>query len=507
MSAKVYLVGSGPGDPALLTLKAKDLLGKADAIIYDALVSGAIRNLCKRTAEMIFVGKRAGAHSHKQEEINRIIIETARRIGGIIVRLKGGDPFVFGRGGEEMIALKEAGIAYEIVPGVTSGIAAPAYFGIPVTHRAVSRSVHLITASTKDGTLPDLDWDMLSHTDGTLVFYMGMHAIPEITAMLTQHGFNPQTPAAVISQGTTANQKILTDRLCCFTRDYIDYAAYSPGLFVVGEVVSFAKDYGWMEDKPLKGQKIVVTRSLDQSSSLSEKLEQAGAEVEVLPTIDILPVADQSELDNEIRRINEYDWLIFTSVNAVDIFFDRLFAQNLDVRSLSGCHIAVVGPATTERLKNFGLQPDFMPEKHTGLDLANELSMAYPEMKGRSVLIPASAIAHTDLKKGLEKQGVHCKQLAVYENRPIAYEYEELRTLLEENCHWLTFCSSSAVRNFMSLIESYRLTPLLKNVRMGVIGSITAKTLKDYGFDFDAIPDKPTIDNLVNELIRITTNK
>lgn len=502
MITTVYLVGAGPGDCGLLTLRAKQLLEQANAVIYDALVSPAIMNLCAKSARLIYVGKRAGNHSNTQEEINQIIIETARQTpGGKVVRLKGGDPFVFGRGGEEMAALKAAGLVYEIVPGVTAGISAPAYFGIPVTHRGMSRSVSLITAATQDGNLPDLNWDALARLDGTLVFYMGMRAVPQICRRLIAYGMNANQQAAIISRGTTARQLILTSDLAHFTPDYADYEALSPGLFVVGDVVSFADKYGWSTNQPLAGQKIIVTRSLAQASDLSVLLEEKGAEVVLLPTIEIVPSADLTALSAEIKRIQNYSWLLFTSVNAVEIFFGRLQTEGLDARALSKCKVGAVGAVTEQCLRHFGIRADFVPTKHTGRDFAHELLQHDPEIRGNQVLIPSSAIAHTEIREILEQSGVQCLQLPVYENRVLTYEQNYLEDLLTGKCDWLTFCSSSAVDNFMHLIRSLGLEHLLHGIKIAVIGHVTAQALSQYNLNHSAMPANPTLKGLVNEIV------
>lgn len=506
MSAIVYLVGAGPGDPKLLTLRAKELLAQADAVIFDALVSDPIMGYCKPEAEKIFVGKRAGAHSFKQEDINEIIVATAQRVGGTIVRLKGGDPFVFGRGGEEMIALKDAGIGYEVVPGISAGIAAPAYFGIPVTHRVTSRSVSLITAATLDGGLPDLDWQMWARTDGTMAFYMGMRAVQEIAQVLVKHGMSPETPAAIVSQGTLPAQAIVLHTLGHFASSQENFASYSPGLFVVGEVTAFAHDYAWHRKLPLAGQRVVVTRSLSQSSTLADMLIEQGADVRFLPTIAIEPLPDLSELEEAIQQINRYSWIIFTSVNAVEIFFDRLYQMNFDARHLASCKMAVVGPATARALKTFGVQADFMPAKHTAQALVEELLAQYGLLTQTEVLMPASAIAHTAIADGLQYAGVKCRQIAVYENKHITYQRHELEELLSVKDQWLTFCSSSAVDNFMSLIQAHGLSHLLTHLRIGVIGEVTAASLQAHGLNYQAMPVQPLVKNLVEEIIQITTN-
>lgn len=400
-----------------------------------------------------------------------------------------------------MAALKSAGIPYEVVPGITAGIAAPAYFGIPVTHRGMSRAVSFITASTKDDGLPDLDWEALVRMEGTLVFYMGMRAVPEICRQLMAHGMNGSQKAAIVSRGTTPNEQLLSGELAQFTSDYTDYMALSPGLFVVGDVVSFADDYAWRPTLPLREQKIIVTRSLAQASKLSSRLEALGAEVVLLPTIEIAPIADLSALSEQIRQIGRYSWILFTSINAVEVFFVQLQKDDLDIRALSGCKIGAVGTATKHRLHDFGVRADFVPHIHTGKDFAEELLEQYPDIRGTEVLIPASAIAHTEICQVLEAGGVQCLQLPVYENHAIKYDSSYLEELLSDGCGWLTFCSSSAVDNFMHLIQEHRLEHLIQDIKMAVIGHFTARTLSKYDLKYSAMPESPSLEALVDEII------
>lgn len=505
MKTKVYLVGAGPGDPKLLTLRAKELLERADAVIYDALVSEAIKALLPQKAELIYVGKRARRHSLSQEEINDLILETAQRLGGIIVRLKGGDPFVFGRGGEEMIALKAAGIPYEIVPGISAGLAAPAYYGIPVTHRGLSRSVSLITATSMEGNLPELDWQSWAQVGGSLVFYMGMRAVPEIARQLIAHGMARETPAAIISQGTTPRQQLLGQPLELFAQNGAGYSHLSPGLFLVGEVISFARDYAPLEEKPLWGQRVVVTRALAQSSKLADLLQEAGAEVSFLPTIEIHEREDLSALDLALSDILSYSWVIFTSSNAVEIFFGHLAQLQLDARALSHCRFAVVGPQTAQRLRDYGIRADFMPQKHTAKALCSELLEQFHLARTDQVLLPTSAIAHRDLVAGLEAAGIPYQQLAIYENRSIPYTREYLEEQLKGGA-WITFCSSSAVDHLMQLLGEHQLEGLLPQLKIAAIGEVTAKALHTYQLSPLVMPQRALMEELVEEIIQYTIN-
>lgn len=500
-SPRVFLVGAGPGNPDLLTLRAKSLLEKAEVIIYDALVDSSVLRHASPHAKKIYAGKRAGKHSYTQTEINDLILQATRETVGIVVRLKGGDPFVFGRGGEEMEVLRQAGIAYEVVPGVTSGIAAPAAFGIPVTQRGMSRSVSLVTAATREGGLPDLDWHSMVALGGTWVFYMGMRAVPDIARCLLEAGLSPRCPAAIVSQGTTPRQRILTADISQFTPDFADYESLSPGLFVVGDVVSFAKNHHQEPPLPLAGRSVVVTRSLDVSSNLCRLLEEQGADVALLPTIEIVPFEEQTALRAALGHISAYSWLLFTSTHAVDVFFRELDAAGKDSRHLAPCRIAAVGPATERSLKARGIRTDFVPLKHTGKHMAEEMVQCFPSMVGTKVLLPTSKIAHPEVLTALQEHGIGCEQLAVYDNIPLSYDAGRLRELLVPG-GWITFCSSSAVDHLMLLLEQHGLRTLLKAMKTAAIGEVTAATLRRHGITPATVAATATMPSLVESIIK-----
>lgn len=500
-SPRVFLVGAGPGNPDLLTLRAKSLLEKAEVIIYDALVDPSVLRHASPHAKKIYAGKRAGKHSYTQTEINDLILQAARETAGIVVRLKGGDPFVFGRGGEEMEVLRQAGIAYEVVPGITSGIAAPAAFGIPVTQRGMSRSVSLVTAATREGGLPDLDWHSMVALGGTWVFYMGMRAVPDIARCLLEAGLPPRCPAAIVSQGTTPRQRILTADISQFTPDFADYESLSPGLFVVGDVVSFAKNHHQEPPLPLAGRSVVVTRSLDVSSDLCRLLEEQGADVTLLPTIEIVPFEEQTALRAAIDHISAYSWLLFSSTHAVDVFFRELDAAGKDSRHLAPCRIAAVGPATERSLKARGIRTDFVPLKHTGKSMAEEMVQRFPSMVGTKVLLPTSKIARPEVLTALQEHGIGCEQLAVYDNIPLSHDADRLRELLVPG-GWITFCSSSAVDHLMLLLEQHGLRTLLKAMKTAAIGEVTAATLRRHGITPATVAATATMPSLVESIIK-----
>ncbi len=476
---KVYLVGAGPGDPDLITLKAAQLLTEADVVVYDALSNDSLLGLCKATAEKVFVGKRIGRHSYAQEEINQILVVQAQK-GRSVVRLKGGDPFVFGRGGEEMLALHREGLPYEVVPGVTAGIAVPAYAGIPVSHRGVSTSIIFITATTKEHQTPDIDWDALARMGGTIVFYMGTQVAPLISQKLIEAGLKRDTPMCIISDGTLPTQRIIKASVADFTLDYTDYESLSPGLVVIGEVVAFAEQYAWRLSKPLTGKNILVTRSLAQSSRLAEQLIQEGASVTTLPTIEIIPCKDLSELSEEIQHITNYRWIVFTSTNGVEIFFTKLRTMGLDLRKLHQLKFGAVGKATAAALRKEGILADFVPLRHSGVDFAEEFISKQPVLRGLRILIAGSTLSSGALPQLLGQAGAMCRFVAIYDNRPITYSKEQIDSLTTRPIDYITFCSSSAVENFYHMVEQYRLQDWVKGIRKVSIGPMTSASVAKY---------------------------
>lgn len=495
---KVYLVGSGPSGVELLTLRAADLLRSADIIVYDALVDPRIYKLFNKAARRVYVGKRSGKHSLTQEQINELLVDLALEHGGQIVRLKGGDPFVFGRGGEEMIALQERGIDYEVVPGVTAGIAAPAYCGIPVTHRGISRSVTLITAFSKEGGLPDLDWGAYARLEGTLVFYMGMRVVPTIVEKLIAAGLPQDCPAAIISEGTRYSQRIEEHTISDFTKERFDYESFMPGIFVVGNVVSFGKAYQWYKPSALAGKGVLITRSEGQTSELVEKFEKLGAIPDLLPIFEIEQL--RAESDDELGAKSDPErLLVFTSPNGVHSYIHYLDSLGRDVRYFASFRgIAVVGPGTAKALAEYGVSADLIAEVHTAEGLAREIAEKYPEIK--AVVNPTSDIGGATLSDEMRKRGIETQTIVVYRNKPLAYDYDELRRLLTEDLSWVTFCSSSAVTNLIGLLQEKGLLDLLSGLKLASIGPTTSKTLRSYGFEPTVQPDNPSLDALVETM-------
>ena len=398
---KVYLIGAGPGDPGLLTIKGKDILEKADVVVYDYLANDTLLGYARPDAERIYVGKVAGNHALPQDGINKLIIEKAKE-GKIVARLKGGDPYIFGRGGEEAEELLDAGVPFEEVPGISSTIAGPAYAGIPLTHRSFSSSVTLITGHEnpdKPGSVHN--WKALAASANTLVFVMGMKNLPDIARNLIEAGLSPDTPAALVHWGTTAKHRSLAATLGTLHEEGVRQGFTNPSVIIVGKVVTLRDRLNWFEQKPLLGRSVVVTRAREQASGLAAQLADLGAEVIQFPTIDIKPLEDYSSVDAAVRNLGAYDWLIFTSANGVKCFWERLEAQGLDARALYGLQVAAIGPATAQAVRTHGIAPDFVPEAYIAESVAEGLIGL--GMDGKKVLLPRAREAREVLPEELRK--------------------------------------------------------------------------------------------------------
>ncbi len=409
MAGKVWLVGAGPGDVGLLTIKGREVLGQAEVVVYDALVSGGVLGLIPEGAKLIFAGKRSGNHFLRQEETNKVLLEEALA-GKRVVRLKGGDPFVFGRGGEELELLVQHGIPFEIVPGVTSAFAVPAYNGIPVTHRDFCSSVHIITGHRRADHSYDIDFDALVRTRGTLIFLMGIAALPDLMNGLLAAGMDPDMPAAVLERGTTSKQRRVSATVSTLQRVCSERVIQTPAIIVVGKVCGLADTFGWAEKRSLAGVRVLVTRPRELVSTLSNMLREKGAEVLELPAIHTVPVKDMTAVDAAIECLSRggYDWLVFTSPSGVSIFFDRLISLR-DLRALGDVKLAAIGQGTQKALLKYGLRADFLPSVYDGETLGRELrDVCAP---GSSILIPRAAIGNHELIEELEKgdgfRGVH----------------------------------------------------------------------------------------------------
>ena len=511
----VYLVGAGPGDPGLITVKGVECLRKADVVIYDYLVEKRLLNYAPSDAERIYVGKKGAQHTLEQNDINRLIIKKARQ-GKVVVRLKGGDPYLFGRGGEEAEAVASEGIAFEVVPGVTAGIAAPAYAGIPVTHRDFTSTLALITGHEAQGKKTNrIDWKNISSI-GTLVFYMGIKNLASLIKNLLIHGRTEDTPIAIIRWGTTHKQETVAGTLGDIIKKVEEKRLLPPAIVIVGKVVDLRDKLNWFETKPLFGKRIIVTRAREESrpvrhpaawdamsnraSKLSACLEESGANVIELPTIKIMPISDYNRLDRSLRKIGEFDWLIFTSVNGVDGFFNRLFKLGMDTRVLKGAKICSIGPATTERLLSFGVKSDCQPTKYVAESVVEKLKKI--GLKGKKVLMPRSDIARELLSDELSRIGAEVVDIAAYRTVPDSSSKSELnRVLKEEKVDIITFTSSSTVRNFIKLAGKRESHRIARDIKFASIGPITSRTIRDYGFKVSIEAKEYTIPGLVNAIV------
>lgn len=487
----VYLIGAGPGDAGLLTLKAAEILKSAEVLIYDKLADKKILNFAPATCEKIYVGKSAGQHTLKQEEINKLLVEKsfAKKI---VVRLKGGDPFVFGRGGEEGIFLRENKVDFEVVPGVTSAISVPAYAGIPVTHRGVATSFSVITGH-EDPTKPEstICWEKISTATDTLIFLMGVENLPKITSMLIEHGRDAKTPAAVIQNGTKSTQKVLVSTLEKISAEVAEKNIKPPAIFVVGEVINLRENLQWFENKILFGKKILVTRTRQQASKLTRQLENLGAEVIEFPTIKISPPSDNfKSLDTAIKNLTTFDWIIFTSANGVEKFFERLKFFKLDARIFCTAKIAAIGSATAEKLADFGIVADLVPAEFRAEGLIAELK---DKVAGKKILIARAEVARDILPRELEKLGADVTVAKVYKTESAA---ENFSKIADEKIDLVTFTSSSTVENFVAAFGA----DYLQKVKTAAIGPVTAQTLKNFGVTADIVADEFTIAGLVEAI-------
>ena len=499
---KVYLIGAGPGDPGLFTLKGKEVLARADVVVYDHLADKSLLAFARKDAEIIYVGKKGGDHTLPQDGINALIIEKAKA-GQIVARLKGGDPYMFGRGGEEAEELLAAGVPFEEIPGVTSGIAGPAYAGIPLTHRAHSSSVTFITGH-EDPTKPETahNWEALAKSASTLVFYMGMKNLPDISRRLIDAGMDPNTPAALVRWGTTPRHRSLTANLATLPEAAAKHGFSSPSLIVVGGVVSLHDKLNWFEQKPLLGKTVVVTRAREQAGESAALLRELGAEVIQFPTIDIRPLADYAPVDAAAKALNTYAWVIFTSVNGVRHFWNRLAALGLDSRALGPCRVAAIGPATADALRAKGIEPDFIPEKYVAEGVVDGLlARCGQSIAGMRLLLPRASVARDVLPEALGKAGAVVDVLPVYETAPSSGRRDEvLERLRAGEIDCITFGSSSTVENLLALIPAEELRQHPK-VRFACIGPITTKTLEDAGLPCHYQPEEYTIPAMVAELV------
>ena len=499
MKGKVYLVGAGPGDYKLLTLKGLECVQKADVIVYDRLANENYLKEAKPNCEFIYVGKASSNHTLPQEDINRVIADKAKE-GKIVTRLKGGDPYVFGRGGEEGELLREEGIEFEVVPGITSAIGGLCYAGIPITHRDYASSFHVITGHLRedDKENPEINWNALANTNGTLVFLMGVANLQKISSNLIKEGKSKDTPVALISWATRYNQRVVISTLENVYETAIKEGVKPPTLIVVGEVVGLRDKLNFFENKPLFSKRVIVTRSRTQSSSLVEKISDLGGNPIEIPTIKIDKIENNIELENEINNIKDYTYLVLTSKNGVDIFFDKLDEMGLDSRALANLKVCAIGSATAKEIKNRGIKADIVPEKFVAEYLFEELK---PMLKSTDKVIMPRAKNTRDYL--VDKIGEICevKEIHTYETVVDSTRKDEVLELLDQdNADYITFASSSTVKNFVEIIGEENIDKL-NNIKVISIGPITTQTIKELGLNLYKEAEISTIDGMISTII------
>ena len=472
---RVYLVGAGPGDPGLLTMRAAELIAAADLLAVDALVSREIVAMFPPATEVVYVGKRAAAHTLPQEKINQLLVDEAKK-GKTVVRLKGGDPFVFGRGGEEAEELVAAGVPVDIVPGISSSIAGPAYAGIPVTHRSYATSVTLVTGHESDEST-GIDWPVLAKHTGTIVFMMGFGNLPLIVRKLTEFGMTSARPVAIVSKATRPDQRTVTGTLADIEAKVAAANLPTPAIIIVGDVVKMHDVINWFETRPLFGKRVVVTRAREQASQLMQLLYASGAQVLQFPTIEIAPPASWDSLDAAID--GGFDWLIFTSSNGVKYFFERLAAKGKDVRALAGAKIAAIGEPTAADLRARGLNPDLVPDKFQSTALLPHLAQ---DQRGiRTALIRAEE-GREEIIDELRRRGGEVHLAVAYRTRAADYDLEELRDLVaNDQIDVVTFSSGSTVDHFFEKLTAEERARVMGRAVLASIGPTTTEAIRRYG--------------------------
>ncbi|AGB41203.1 uroporphyrin-III C-methyltransferase [Halobacteroides halobius DSM 5150] len=497
MLGKVYIIGAGPGDEGLITAKGLKIIKQADVILYDRLANPKLLNQAQEEAQLFYVGKKAGEHYRTQTEINQLLIEQAQA-GKLVARLKGGDPFIFGRGGEEATTLVEAGIEFEIIPGITSPIAVPAYAGIPLTHRDFNSSVAFVTgheSPTKDQS--QVNWSQLATGVGSLVILMGVRKLPQIVPQLIDAGRDRQTPVALVRWGTRAKQETLVGTLENIVSKVEEANFKPPAIIIVGEVVKLRKKLNWFEKKELFGKSIVVTRPQKQAQDFCQSLATAGAKVIEAPAIEIKPPVDYQELDNKLEQLKSYDWVIFTSVNGVKYVIERLFSLGEDVRALAGVKLCAIGSKTAAKLKSYGLRVDYIPEDYVSESILAGFSEQ--DLTSKKFLLPRANLARAALKEGLLDLGAEVDNITAYQTVEGSGNNQVIKRLKEGEIDLITFTSSSTVRNFMNgLGSNYK--KLLRGVDIACIGPITAGTARKYGLTVEIIANEYTIAGLTEAI-------
>ena len=491
-TGKVWLVGAGPGDAGLFTRKGYDVLQQADVVVYDALVGDGVLSCVPRGVRTIDVGKRAANHKMRQEQISQVLLDEALA-GNKVVRLKGGDPFLFGRGGEELELLAENGVPYEVVPGITSAIAVPAYNGIPVTHRDFTSSLHIITGHKRAGADYDIDFDALVRTKGTLVFLMGVRSLPDIMEGLMNAGMDPNTPAAVLQEGTTAGQRRVVATIGTLVDEATAAQIAAPAIIVVGGVCELANQFGWYEKLPLSGCKVVVTRPAELISTMSERLRALGAEVLEVPSIATVPIADNEMLAKAFDQMGWYDWIVLTSPSGVRIFFEKMVEASVDVRAVAHARFAALGSGTANELRKHGIIADLVPSVATGEALG--AALAETANPGDKILVPRARIGNRELVEALSAFEVD--DVPTYDTVSLAESLVNIAEQFEEGrIFCVAFTSSSGVRAFAEANPEIDFT----KVQAACIGEKTRATAEGLGMS-TWMSEAATMDSLTELIV------
>jgi len=502
VNGKVYIVGAGPGDSELITVKGLRCIKEADVLVYDYLANEELLKNVKKGTEVIYVGKKAGKHTLKQEKINKLLVEKASK-GKIVTRLKGGDPFVFGRGGEEALYLNKNRIPFEIVPGITSAVGVPAYAGIPVTHRGLSVSLAVVTGheDIKKG-FSQVKWDRIASGLDTLVIVMGMKNLSYITDILKKNGISSEKDIAVIQWGCTPKQKTVVGKLKNINKLVKKEGLSSPSIIVIGNVVNLRNELKWFEYKSLYGKRIMITRPEGQASEITDLLNNAGAEVIKFPLIKIMPPHRYRLVDDAVKNLKNYDWIIFTSVNGAKYFFRRFFKYFNDIREFGRTKICAIGSTTERIIKDYNLDVEFRPEKYTSETLVKKFS-EMKRLKGKKVLLPRANIAGEYLAKELKKLGAVVDEIAAYRTVELReYNPAYIEMLKNDKIDLITFTSSSTVKSFVNMAKKNNILNIISRLKTVSIGPETTKTARKYGFNIEAEADVHNIRGLFNVIIK-----
>ena len=497
MPGKVYLVGAGPGDPGLITTKGARCLEQAQVVLYDRLLDPSLLDLAPDSARRVFVGKERDRQAMSQSQINQFLVDEGKA-GNVVVRLKGGDPFVFGRGGEEALALAKNGVSFEVVPGVTSAVAAPAYAGIPLTHRGAA-SCFTVVSGSEDPSKPNssVNWEALARTGGTLVVLMGWQPLQSIFDTLIKEDMSPHTPVALVQWGTWPQQATVTGTLENAVALGKTAGLRPPVAAVIGPVADLRQELSWFDQRPLFGKKVLITRSRTQASQFRLMLEELGAQPVEIPAIQTVDLEDFTELDSALARLGEFQWAIFASINAVDSVFERLGLLGKDSRAFGGVKVGAIGPATSNALTDRGITPDFVPSRSVSEVVLSELESM--DWTGVPVLLPAADIGRDTLARGLSQRGAEVERIAAYRTVPTDGMAEKARSTLEQNVDFVTFTSSSTVQNLLNMLDGDRRA--LERSKIACIGPTTAATAEQMGLRVDLVAPVHTVQGLVDALV------